>query len=491
MRIKYITTLLFIFLYAKISSAQFELEVAFPNLNFTRPVDLQNAGDQSDRIFVVEQRGLIHVFPNDSSVLETEIFIDLQDSLNDTGSEEGLLGLAFHPNYKENGYFYVNYTDLSPRRSVIARYQVSENDPDKADPNSEFILLEFNQPQSNHNGGQLAFGLDGYLYIATGDGGGGGDNHGEIGNGQDRTNLLGKILRIDVDNMDDELNYAIPEDNPFVGNQEDYREEIFAYGLRNPWRMSFDPITGWLWAGDVGQGDYEEIDIIENGKNYGWRIMEGLHCYNPSSGCDQTGFELPIWEYDHDIGYSITGGYVYRGSAVPGLTGKYIYGDYVTRWLWALSYDGVNPAENDTVTQSPSDISSFGIDESKELFICTFNGSSSKIFRFKPTVVSIFHETDNHIVTDFYLGDNYPNPFNPGTQIPFNLMEEAEIEISIFDIIGQLVQTLLRERKTAGSYITYWNGKNTKGYIQPSGMYFYQMKIDNELVSIKRLILLK
>ncbi|MEJ2544210.1 MAG: PQQ-dependent sugar dehydrogenase [Calditrichaceae bacterium] len=310
--------LIFLIFMISIAHAQFDLEVAFPHLNFTQPVDLQNAGDGSNRIFVVEQRGIIHVFENDSSVLATDIFIDLQDSVNDAGSEEGLLGLAFHPNYEENGYFYVNYTDASPRRTVIARYQVSENEPNKADPESELVLLQFNQPESNHNGGQLAFGPDGYLYIATGDGGGSGDQHGEFGNGQDRTTLLGNILRIDVDNADDGLNYAIPEGNPFVGNQNDYREEIFAYGLRNPWRFSFDKETGWLWAGDVGQGDYEEVDIIESGNNYGWRIMEGLHCYN-SEECDQTGLTLPIWEYPHGTGYSITGGYVYYGAQCSGI----------------------------------------------------------------------------------------------------------------------------------------------------------------------------
>lgn len=485
--------ILFILMFFAISNliAQFEIEGAFPHLNFTRPVDLQNAGDQSDRIFVVEQRGIVYVFPNDSSVSDAEIFIDLQDSVNDIGNEEGLLGLAFHPDYAENGFFYVNYTASSPRRTVIARYQVSENDPDKADPTSEFVLLEFNQPESNHNGGQLSFGPDGYLYIATGDGGGGGDNHGEIGNGQDRTTLLGNILRINVNSMDNGLNYAIPDDNPFVQNQSGYWEEIFAYGLRNPWRMSFDSETGRLWAGDVGQGDYEEIDIIESGNNYGWRIMEGFHCYNPSEECDQTGLTLPIWEYSHEIGYSITGGYVYRGSDVPELTGKYIYGDYVTRWIWALSYDGINPAENDTVLQSPYSISSFGLDENSELYICTFNGSSSQIYKFKPTVTSTISEEKNNIVSKYYFGNNYPNPFNPGTTIPYYLKSDANVEISVFNVKGQLIKNLINGKHQAGYYSVYWDGKNSDAIVQTSGIYFCRMKIDNKVVNTKGLVLIK
>ena len=483
-------TFIFLIFIISIAHAQFDLELAFPHLNFTRPVDLQNAGDGSDRIFVVEQRGLIHVFENDSSILSTDIFIDLQDTVNDAGSEEGLLGLAFHPNYKQNGYFYVNYTDTSPRRSVIARYQVSENDSNKADPTSEFVLLEFNQPENNHNGGQLAFGPDGYLYIAAGDGGGAGDQHGEIGNGQDRTTLLGSILRIDVDNTENDLNYAIPDDNPFVGNQNNYREEIFAYGLRNPWRFSFDKETGWLWAGDVGQGDYEEVNIIESGNNYGWRIMEGLHCYNPEE-CDQTGLTLPIWEYPHGTGYSITGGYVYYGANVPELKGKYIYADYVTSWIWSLTYDGINAADNDTLAQSPYNISSFGIDESDELYICTFNGVSSQIYRFTPTVTSTVSKGDNNTLSEFQLGDNYPNPFNPGTHIPFTLHSPAEVKITIFDINGRIIKELNNGTYQTGNHSVYWNGKNQNNQLQSSGIYFCQMIVDFKFKQTKRLVLLK
>lgn len=471
--------------------AQFELQQAFPNLSFTRPVDLQNAGDQTNRIFVVEQAGRIHVFPNDSMVTQTNLFLDIVPRVDDSGNEMGLLGLAFHPNYAGNGYFYVNYTAGNPRRTVISRFQVSPSNPDSADPGSELILLQYDQPESNHNGGQIAFGPGGYLYIASGDGGGSGDQHGTIGNGQDRSTLLGKILRIDVDNQDSGLNYAIPRDNFFYGNSSGYREEIFAYGLRNPWRFSFDFDTGRLWAADVGQSAYEEIDLIENGKNYGWRIMEGNHCYNPPTGCDTTGLTMPVWEYAHGLGYSVTGGYVYRGTAVPELTGKYIYGDYVTRRIWALSYDGINAPVNEDVLTAPNDISSFGQDENRELYICTFNGSSSKIFRFKPTTTSSLRGSQDLNLKTFYLGENYPNPFNPATQIPFSIGQSVLVQISIYDISGKLVRTLIDDHLSPGNYSVMWNGRDANGRLQSSGVFIYRMMINDRVIQSRRLTLLK
>src|SRR5699024_3373620 len=223
--------------------------------------------------------------------------------------------------------------------TVISEFQVSSSNPNQAQKNSETELLAFQQPYGNHNGGQISFGPDGYLYIATGDGGSGGDPH---GNGQSRKTLLGKILRIDVNGTEDGKNYAIPPDNPFFDNEQSFREEIYAYGLRNPWRFSFDPDTGQLWAGDVGQNQYEEIDIIEKGGNYGWNIMEGNYCYG-ANNCDQSGLIPPVWEYEHSNGNrSITGGFVYRGPTLDGLTGWYIYADYVSGRIWAL--DASNPA---------------------------------------------------------------------------------------------------------------------------------------------------
>jgi glucose/arabinose dehydrogenase len=248
-----------------------EVEPAFPNLAFDRMVYLTHAGDGTDRLFVLLQPGRIMVFLNDRSVESAMVFLDIRERVSD----QGLLGLAFDPGYATSGHLYVYYTALAPRRSVISRLSVYPDDPSRADPASEHIILEVPQPYANHNGGMLAFGPDGLLYIGLGDGGSGGDPQ---GNGQDPGRLLGSILRIDPGSPVDGRSYAIPLDNPFVG-MEGFREEIWAYGLRNPWRFSFDPETGQMWAGDVGQNAYEEVDIILPGKNYGWNVMEGLHCY--------------------------------------------------------------------------------------------------------------------------------------------------------------------------------------------------------------------
>jgi glucose/arabinose dehydrogenase len=314
------------------------------------------------------------VFENSPSATSAKVFLDIQSRVT-VSSEEGLLGLAFHPKYATNGHFYVNYDALNPRRTVLARYSVSATDPDKADPGSEVVVLQFNQPYPNHKGGQLVFGKDGFLYIATGDGGSGGDPK---GNGQSLNTLLGKILRIDVDNPSGGLNYGIPSDNPFAGTTN--RGEIWAYGLRNPWRFSFDPVTDVLWAGDVGQDAIEEVDIIQKGMNYGWNIMEGDSCYNPSANCNTAGLVSPIWEYPHSLGNAVIGGFVYRGTRAPQLVGSYIYGDNGSGRIWSLRYDGVSSAVNTELIHTSLAISTFGVDQSNELYFCGFDG---KIYHFK------------------------------------------------------------------------------------------------------------
>jgi glucose/arabinose dehydrogenase len=349
---------------------------AFPNLTFPRPVDLQHAGDNTNRIFVVEQAGVISVFPNDAAVPSKKTFLDIQARVNDSGNEEGLLGLAFHPNYESNGYFYVNYTASSPKRTVISRFTVTAN-ADVADPDSEHIILEFDQPYSNHNGGQVSFGPDGFLYIASGDGGSSGDPQ---DNGQSLATLLGKILRIDVNGTEDGKQYAIPTDNPYKDNSSGFREEIYAYGLRNPWRFSFDIPTNQLWTGDVGQNNYEEIDIIEKGGNYGWNVMEGLHCFEPLTGCIQNGLRLPVWEYNHNLGISVTGGFVYRGPTLTELTGKYIFADFGSSRVWALTLNqfGGKPS-NVQLFQAGFNVSSFGVDQNNELYLCGFDDKIYKL----------------------------------------------------------------------------------------------------------------
>ena len=352
-----------------------ELESAFPLLTFVRPLALESPPDSTHRLFVVEQAGRIIVFPNDRNVKQAKLFLDIRKIVYSEGNEEGLLGLAFHPAYRTNGYFYLNYNASNPVRSIIVRYRASSTDPDAADPSSRLVLLEYEQPYSNHKGGQLAFGPDGYLYIGTGDGGSAGDPH---GNAQKTTTLLGKILRIDVNTPGGGRNYGIPADNPFIGTAS--RPETFAFGLRNPWRFSFDPPTGLLWVADVGQDAIEEVDIVEKGRNYGWNIMEGTSCFKPSSHCDTTGLVPPVWEYTHDVGVCIIGGYVYHGARRPDLEGTYICADYGSGRIWSLrrAAGGQVTAREIAYTHLP--IVSFGVDDAQELYLCSFEG---KIYRLK------------------------------------------------------------------------------------------------------------
>ena len=350
--------------------AEYAVENAFPNLSFTDPVGIYHPGDDTERLFVLEQPGTIKVFSNDPSTTSVETFLNITSIVDQDGgyTEEGLLGLAFHPNFTENGYFYVNYTEHGPRRNVIARYKVSSNNPDQADTESSLIILEVNQPYTNHNGGQMGFGSDGYLYISFGDGGSAGD---PLGNGQNTQTLLGTIIRIDVDNISNDLNYSIPSDNPFVEDSST-RDEIYAYGLRNMWRFSWDPATGLLWGADVGQYSWEEIDIIYPGLNYGWNTMEGNHCYPAGTSCSSEGFEPPVFEYALYVDgvCSVTGGHVYRGTEIFSLYGKYIYGDWCTGDIWGLTYSDDGNHVNEHLIQSGINITSFGLDQNNELLIC-------------------------------------------------------------------------------------------------------------------------
>lgn len=335
---------------------------------FTRPVYLTHAGDSSGRLFVVEQSGIIKIIRNGQTLATP--FLDIRDRV-ESGGEKGLLSVAFHPKYRENGRFFVNYTARKNGvlKSVIAEYRVSSN-PDIAD-RTERVILEIEQPFANHNGGLNKFGPDGFLYIGLGDGGAAGD---PFNNAQNLETLLGKILRIDIDKEP----YAIPQDNPFVGNA-NAQGEIWAYGLRNPWRFSFDRCTGRLFAGDVGQNRLEEIDLIEKGKNYGWKIMEGSQCYDPPTLCNTQGLELPIAEYDHSLGCSVTGGYVYRGTQYPSLVGHYLFGDYCSGRIWSLVQEPSGKWTMRQLIDSPFSISSFGEDEQSELYVVHYGGAIYRI----------------------------------------------------------------------------------------------------------------
>ena len=336
------------------NTEDYEWQLIASGLN--RPVDIQPANDDSSRLFIIEKLGYIRVYQN-GQLLDVP-FLDITDRVNDSGNEMGLLGLAFHPDYEQNGFFYVNYTG-DGGNTRISRFQASGN---FADSNSETVLLLIEQPFPNHNGGALAFGLDGYLYAGLGDGGLAGDPY---KNGQNTTSLLGKILRIDVNNGNP---YAVPSDNPF-GN------EVWAYGLRNPWRISFDSATGDLWIGDVGQGDWEEIDYLPagslGGANFGWSIMEGNHGYD---GEAQPGLILPAAEYSHnESGCSVTGGYVYRGS-MSEWNGIYLYGDYCRGTVWGLILSEAG-WQFQVMFETGVTITSFGQDESGEIYLASDNGS--------------------------------------------------------------------------------------------------------------------
>ena len=351
-----------------IPAAPWTTSEAFPGLKFDNPVDFTHANDGTGRLFVLEQEGKIQVFQNNQAVKSSSVFLDIKSKVS-YGGETGLLGLAFHPDFKTNGYYFLNYIrKLSGKlETVIARYKVDRSSKNQTDLASETILLTFEQPYANHNGGGLKFGNDGYLYIATGDGGSGGDPN---NNAQNKRSFLGKILRINVDGTD-KGNYGIPVDNPFTGNREGFTEEIYAYGLRNPWRISFDSVTNTLWAGDVGQNKREEIDIIVNGGNYGWRRKESIDCYNPGSDCADPEFIDPVMDMPQANGErSITGGFVYRGKKLPSLVGKYIFGDYVSGKVFALETQNGKVTKNEILTNRVGSISSFGVDADDELYIC-------------------------------------------------------------------------------------------------------------------------
>ena len=341
-----------------------EIERAFSNLTFRQLTNLVQPETEQGRFFVTEQESRILTFPNESQAAQATLFLYISDRIITRNNEEGLLGLAFGSDYRINSYIYVYYSASDPRRSVLSRFSVGQGDPDVADPDSELVVMKIPQPFGNHNGGQIAFGHDGYLYISLGDGGSGGD---PLGNGQDTATLLGSILRIDVRSASRDMPYRIPPDNPFLGVS-GAREEVWAYGLRNPWRFSFDSETGLLWAGDVGQARWEEIDIVRKGLNYGWNIAEGRHCFSPSTDCDMTELEMPVAEYGRSEGCSITGGYVYRGQAIPWLQGVYVYHDFCSGRIWGLKYEDGAVAQQALLVDSDLSITSFGWDLEGNLY---------------------------------------------------------------------------------------------------------------------------
>ncbi|MCT8340014.1 PQQ-dependent sugar dehydrogenase [Flavobacteriaceae bacterium TK19130] len=442
------------FLLFTISLIAQDINIALVADGFSSPVDIENAGD--DRLFIVEQGGRIKILNADGTTNSTP-FLDISTQVSN-GGEQGLLGLAFHPDYANNGFFYVNYTKTNGDTRV-ARFSVDSGDPDIAQVGSEFEIIEYEQPFSNHNGGDVAFGPDGYLYISSGDGGSGGDPGNRA---QNLSLLLGKMLRLDVDGG---TPYAIPADNPFVGAGTTILEEIWAYGLRNPWRFSFDSMNGDLWIGDVGQADVEEIDragIDEGGLNYGWRCYEGSVPFNTSNCPPMEDLTFPIAEYSSSTGSgncSVTGGFVYRGSMFPDLNGLYFYGDVCSGIIGSVDADG-NLTEYGNFSGSWV---SFGEDINSELYIADIGGS---IYRIEGEL-----STPDYSPVNFEM---YPNPTSSNVNIT---LSKGTIDSVIISTLSGA--TLLKQDQISESHYAFSSSDFA------SGIYLVKI-IDSEGASVTK-----
>lgn len=458
-------------------AADYALQKAFPFLTFTFPTDIQSPPDGTNRVFVVEKTGAIKVFPKrfEAQPGEVRVFMNLAGKIRTTG-EAGALGLAFHPDYASNGTFFVYWVSNTPFRCTLARYQVSA-DPDSADASSETILLEVPKATVYHNGGQIAFGADGYLYVGIGE-----DQVGAYA--QDLTDLRGSILRIDVDAPAG--GYGIPPDNPFAGNAQGYREEIFAYGFRNPWRFSVDATSGELWVADVGEHTWEEIDLVESGRNYGWPYVEGPLCLDPGQ-CQLLGATLaaPLYAYDHSEGIAVIGGHRYWGPRLPELAGLYIFADYIGGAVWGLRFDGAGPPERfDLVSGAPA-LLSFGLGPTGELYVASIDGA---LYQLERIVTSAGTPPAPGSAR---LAGNYPNPFNPATSIRYQLATPGRVEIDIHAVDGRLVRRIDEGARAAGAHAVTWRGDTANGNRAASGVYICRLRVDGVPADARRMVLLK
>lgn len=456
---KYACMFFTLFFLSSLYAQDIELELIHDG--FTQPLNLQNAGD--NRLFVVEKGGKIKVILEDNTVSPTP-FLDISSSVSTQG-ERGLLGLAFHPNYSSNDYFFVNYTNTAGD-TQISRFKASTSNPNVADPSSEMFILSYSQPASNHNGGDLMFGPDGFLYISSGDGGQSGDPNNRA---QDINTLLGKILRIDVDNPTGGNAYGIPSDNPFI-NTQDARAEIWAYGLRNPWRFTIDSEENNLWIADVGQASREEINkqpLDEGGVNYGWRCYEGSLPFNTDGCPPQSELVFPIAEYNHENGNcSITGGHVYRGAEYTDIVGLYFFADYCSAMIGSVD------AENNMTLYGdfPGRWVAFGQDNNNELYILDLDGG--KVHKVKGS------ETAGINTKDVFSFNIVPNPASDDISITLN-REEIQ-QITIFDIQGREVYNVNQiDSKTNNIAVSSWK----------SGVYLVKVKTTSGLSTIKKLII--
>jgi len=449
-------TSLFLYLFcAGFLSAQPSISLSSFATGFSKPVDIAHAGDS--RMFVVEQKGNIFIVNADGSV-NSDAFLNIQNIVGSNGNERGLLGLAFHPDYATNGYFFVNYTNGSGN-STVARYTVDPQNPDLADPNSDEIILTLVQPFTNHNGGDLNFGPDGYLYLGFGDGGSGNDPQ---NNGQNTSTFHGKILRIDVDNG---LPYSIPPDNPFI-NDANVLDEIWSLGWRNPWRFSFDRLTGDMWVADVGQMLYEEVsfeDSATGGLNYGWRCLEGDNIFNPNGCASVDNYVAPIFDYSHSFnrGSCITGGFVYRGQNYPSLQGHYVFGDFNSGQFWTL-YSNTNGGF-DTTQQGKllgrDRLSTFGEGANGEIYVASH--IEGIIYKLTETTNGVFSGIDAMPL------NIYPLPFKDQIKIEFDNPSAKPYRLRLMNTQGQILREI-QDIRTASLFLQREN--------LPSGIYLLEIR---------------
>jgi len=452
-----------------ISGLAQEIEIELFASGISSPVNIKNAGDS--RLFVLEQSGVIKII-NDSGTVNAQPFLDINENVSDAQDERGLLGLDFHPDYASNGYFYVNYVN-NIDETIISRFSRSNGNNDIADENSELVLMTIPQPYENHNGGELVFGEDGFLYIALGDGGDGGDPQDRA---QTLTTFLGKILRIDVDVNENGNNYGIPAGNPFVGNP-DALDEIWAYGLRNPWKFSFDTTANDIWIADVGQENIEEINkvaVSESGVNYGWRCYEGNAAYNLDECPDLSTLTFPVSQYSHSNSgapkCSITGGYRYRGTAQPNLVGIYFFADYCSGEIGMLKENAGSWTMTFSQAFTGNNWTTLGEDNSGELYIGDIN--SGNIYKIMDTTLSM----ENIDLTKLKI---YPNPVNDELTIDFGAPSNKISEIFVYNIQGQQMKSLI----TFESNLSRISTKNLS-----SGLYVLEIHTDNGQKTIQKFI---
>jgi glucose/arabinose dehydrogenase len=448
------------------------------------------------RLFIVEQAGRIKILEN-GSVLSRP-FLDIASQVNSVGQEQGLLGLAFDPAYAASRFFFVYFcADSGAGKTVVRRFRVT-SDPDSADASSSHPILEIAQPASNHNGGHIDFGPDGFLYVGLGDGGGGG------GPAQDGSSLLGKLLRIDVSSddfpADPARNYSIPAGNPFV-NDPDVRDEIWAMGMRNPYRWSFDRATDDLVIADVGHHAWEELDFqpasSEGGENYGWPLMEGFHCFDPPKNCDNGTLTHPVHEYAHDPPgpcWSITGGYVYRGNVMPALRGTYFFGDFCLAKIWScrVFQGGIADLADRTLELDPpntniNNVAGFGEDAQGEIYIVERGTISGEVFKIVPHPSAV-HAPLIVRPLSFEFGRGRPNPSRGSAIFDLNLPRPSPVSIFIFDAQGRLLQRR-KERRAAGPWTFEWNGKDARGDPLPAGVYFLRADVFGERITQRHVLM--